>query len=90
MDIYIYICMYILRTHIYTHNRGIQKDLEAIIPVRAPKLGAQRRFLVQYILSSILSDKCAGSLCVKEAYNYTLKSTSNSNLGQIFEKNTLN
>ena len=38
-------------------NRRIQRDLEAAIPVWAPKLGAQERFLVQYILSSIHSDK---------------------------------
>ena len=42
----------ILRGH-----RSIQSDLEAGIMVCAPKLGAQKSFLVQYILSSIHSDK---------------------------------
>ena len=35
----------------------IQRDLEAGILVWAPKVGTQRSFLVQYILSSIRSDK---------------------------------
>ena len=38
-------------------HRRIQRDLEAHIPVWPPKLGAQKSFLVQYILSSIHSDK---------------------------------
>ena len=32
-------------------------NFEAGIPVWVPKLGAQKSFLVQYILSSIRSDK---------------------------------
>ena len=38
------------------HGR-IQRDLEAGIPVWAPKLAAQKSFLVQYVLSSIHKDK---------------------------------
>ena len=32
-------------------HRPIQSDLEAGVPVWAPKLGLQKSFLVQYILS---------------------------------------
>ena len=39
------------------HHRHIQRDLEASILVWAPKIGTHRSFLVQYILSSICSDK---------------------------------
>ena len=38
-------------------HRRIQIDLEAGIPVWASKPGAQKSFLVNYILSSIYSDK---------------------------------
>ena len=39
------------------YHRRIQRDLEAGIPVWAPKFGAQKDFLVQYFLSSIHSNK---------------------------------
>ena len=35
----------------------MQRDLEAGIPVWAPKPGVQKSFLVQYILNSMHSDK---------------------------------
>ena len=38
-------------------HRRFQSDLEAGIPVWAPKLGARKSFLVQYILSSVHSGK---------------------------------
>ena len=38
-------------------HKCIQRDLEAGIPVWAPKIGAQKGFLVQHILSSIHSGK---------------------------------
>ena len=38
-------------------HRRIQIDLEAGIPVWESKPGAQKSFLVNYILSSIYSDK---------------------------------
>ena len=38
-------------------HKHIQRDLEASIPNWALKLSAQKSFLVQYILSSIYSDK---------------------------------
>ena len=36
-----------------SRHKCIQRDFEAGVPVWAPKLGAQKSFLVQYILSSI-------------------------------------
>ena len=38
-------------------HRRIQRDLEIGLPFWAPKLGAQKSFLVQTILSSAHSDK---------------------------------
>ena len=42
---------------IFYYHTCIQRDLEAGIQVWVPKLCAQKSFLVQYILSSIHSDK---------------------------------
>ena len=39
------------------YHRCIHRDLEASIPVWAPKLCPQKRFLVQYISRSIHIDK---------------------------------
>ena len=40
-----------------TNHKHIERDLEASILVWAPKLDAQKSFLVQYILSSAHCDK---------------------------------
>ena len=47
----------ILNGNVSSTQRRIQRDLEVGIPVWAPKLGAQKSFLVQYISSSIHGDK---------------------------------
>ena len=73
--------MVVLTFSILDWHRHIQRDLEASIPVWAPKLGAQKSFLVQHILHSIV---------ISNLQNTQLKFPSNSNLGKIFEKNTLN
>ena len=58
-------------------------NFEAGIPVWVPKLGAQKSFLVQYILSSIRSDKYLDAKIyfkLKFRQGWMLKFTSNSNL----------
>ena len=47
----------ILNGNVSSTQRRIQRDLEVGIPVWAPKLGAQKSFLVHYISSSIHGDK---------------------------------
>ena len=55
--LYLYICYYI-SSHLYTFFIDVpySEGFKAGIRVGAPKLGAQKSFLVQYILSSIHSD----------------------------------
>ena len=51
-----HLCDWIFMVFLTCH-RCIQRDLEVSIPVWVLKLGSQKSFLVQYILSSIDSDK---------------------------------
>ena len=55
--LYLYIC-YFISSHLYTFFIDVpySEGFKASILVGAPKLGAQKSFLVQYILSSIHSD----------------------------------